>query len=78
MMIDRAREVRALAQEVIQLIDAAEARAKSDRASENEWRVSRGLEPWSPISDIGGTRESGALRRRSMDLTRALAAMRRS
>ena len=54
MRLTTARNVQALADEVIRLINAA--------AGGNHW--------------LSGTKESAALRRRSMDLTRALADLR--
>ena len=70
MRIDNARRVRDLAQEVVHLIDAATARARRDREETNEHYRSAGLDPLTAP-------ESSALRRRSMDLTRALAEMRK-
>ena len=77
MRIENARRVRDLAQEVVQLIDAATARARRDREATNAYWTERGEEPLTSQPSISGTREAGALRRRSMDLTRALAEMRK-
>ena len=77
MRIDNASRVRALALEVVQLIDAATARAHRDREEANAYWAERGEEPLTSQPSITGTREAGALRRRSMDLTRALAEMRK-
>ena len=77
MQIDNARRVRDLAQEVVQLIDAAAARAHRDREATNEYYHSAGLDPLTGPPDLAYTPESSALRRRSMDLTRALAEMRK-
>ena len=77
MRIDNARRVRDLAQEVVQLIDAATARARRDREETNEHYQSAGLDPLTGPPDLAYTPESSALRRRSMDLTRALAEMRK-
>ena len=74
MRIENARRVRDLAQEVVQLIDAATARAHRDREATNEHYYSAPL-PGPP--DLAYTPESSALRRRSLDLTRALAEMRK-
>ena len=77
MRIDNARRVRDLAQEVVQLIDAATARARRDREETNEHYQSAGLDPLTSPPDLAYTPESSALRRRSIDLTRALAEMRK-
>ena len=77
MRIDNARRVRDLAQEVVQLIDAATARARRDREETNAYWTERGETPLTGQPSISGTPESSALRRRSMDLTRALAEMRK-
>ena len=77
MRIDNARRVRDLAQEVVQLIDAATACARRDREEANEHYQSAGLDPLTGPPDLAYTPESSALRRRSMDLTRALAEMRK-
>ena len=77
MRIDNARRVRDLAQEVVQLIDAATARARRDREATNAYWTERGETPLTGQPSITGTREAGALRRRSLDLTRALAEMRK-
>ena len=77
MRIDNARRVRDLAQEVVQLIDAATARAHRDREATNEHYQSVGLGPLTGPPDLAYTPESSALRRRSIDLTRALAEMRK-
>ena len=77
MRIDNARRVRDLAQEVVQLIDAATARARRDREATNEHYCSAGLDPLPGPPDLAYTPESSALRRRSMDLTRALAELRK-
>ena len=77
MRIDNARRVRDLAQEVVHLIDAATARARRDREATNAYWTERGEGPLISQPSITGTREAGALRRRSMDLTRALAEMRK-
>ena len=77
MQIDKARRVRDLAQEVVRLIDAATARAHRDREATNEHYYSAGLDPLPGPPDLAYTPESSALRRRSMDLTRALAEMRK-
>ena len=77
MQIDKARRVRDLAQEVVQLIDAATARAHRDREAANEYYHSAGHDPLTGPPDLAYTPESSALRRRSMDLTRALAEMRK-
>ena len=78
MRIDNARRVRDLAQEVVQLIDAATARARRDREATNAYWTERGETPLTSPPSISGTPEAGALRRRSMDLTRALAELRKS
>ncbi len=77
MQIDKARRVRDLAQEVVRLIDAATARAHRDREAANEHYYSAGLDPLTGPPDLAYTPESSALRRRSLDLTRALAEMRK-
>ena len=77
MRIDNARRVRALAQEVVQLIDAATARAHRDREATNEHYDRLGHDPLTHPPAIAYTPESSALRRRSLDLTRALAEMRK-
>ena len=77
MRIENARRVRDLAQEVVRLIDAATARAHRDREETNAYWTDRGEEPLTSQPSITGTREAGALRRRSMDLTRALAELRK-
>ena len=77
MRIENARRVRDLAQEVVQLIDAATARAHRDREETNEHYCSAGLDPLTGPPDLTHTPESSALRRRSLDLTRALAEMRK-
>ena len=77
MRIENARRVRDLAQEVVQLIDAATARAHRDREATNEHYYSAGLDPLTGPPDLAYTPESSALRRRSLDLTRALAEMRK-
>ena len=77
MRIDKARHVRDLAQEVVQLIDAATARARRDREEMNAYWAERGEGPLISQPSITGTPESSALRRRSLDLTRALAEMRK-
>ena len=74
MQIDKARRVRDLAQEVVRLIDAATARAQRDREERND-RL--GHDPVTDPPDLAYTPESSALRRRSIDLTRALAEMRK-
>ena len=78
MQISKAREVRDLAQELVRLIDAATARAHRDRAAANEHYDDLGVGPLTSTPDISYSPEASALRRRSMDLTRALAEMRRS
>ena len=77
MQIDNAYRVRDLAQEVVQLIDAAAARAHRDREATNEHYYSAGLDPLTSPPDLAYSKEASALRRRSMDLTRALAEMRK-
>ena len=77
MQIDKARRVRDLAQEVVRLIDAATARAHRAREETNAYWTDRGEEPLTSQPSITGTREAGALRRRSLDLTRALAELRK-
>ena len=77
MRIDNARRVRDLAQEVVHLIDAATARARRDREETNAYWAERGEGPLTSQPSISGTREAGALRRRSLDLSRALAEMRK-
>ena len=77
MRIENARRVRDLAQEVVRLIDTATARAHRDREETNAYWTDRGEEPLTSQPSISGTREAGALRRRSLDLTRALAEMRK-
>ena len=77
MQIDKARRVRDLAQEVVHLIDAATARARRDREESNAYGTERGETPLTSPPSISGTPEAGALRRRSLDLTRALAEMRK-
>ena len=77
MQIDKARRVRDLAQEVVQLIDAATARAHRDREATNEHYARLGYDPLPGPPDLAYTPESSALRRRSIDLTRALAEMRK-
>ena len=77
MQIDNAYRVRDLAQEVVQLIDAAAARAHRDREATNEHYYSAGLDPLPGQPDLAYTPEASALRRRSMDLTRALAELRK-
>lgn len=77
MRIDNARRVRALAQEVVQLIDAATARAHRDREATDEYYYAVGLDPLTGPPDLAYTPESSALRRRSLDLTRALAELRK-
>ena len=77
MQIDNAYRVRDLAQEVVQLIDAATARARRDREATNAYWTERGETPLTGPPDLAYTPESSALRRRSMDLTRALAEMRK-
>ena len=78
MRIDKAREVQDLAQDVVRLIDAAVAAAHRDQDARNQCYMDHGLEPLTSPPDIAYTKEASALRRRSMDLTRALAEMRRS
>ena len=51
--------------------------AHRDREEANAYWTDRGEEPLTSQPSITGTREAGALRRRSMDLTRALAEMRK-
>ena len=77
MRIDNAHRVRDLAQEVVRLIDAATARARRDREEANIYWTERGEAPLTSPPSISGTPEAGALRRRSMDLTRALAELRK-
>lgn len=77
MRIENASRVRGLALEVVQLIDAATARAHRDREETNAYWTDRGETPLTSQPSITGTPEAGALRRRSMDLTRALAEMRK-
>ena len=77
MRIDNARRVRDLAQEVVQLIDAATARAHRDREATNEHYDRLGYDLLTSPPDLAYTPESSALRRRSIDLTRALAEMRK-
>lgn len=77
MRINNAHRVRALAQEIVRLIDAATARAHRDREESNAYWTERGETPLTGQPSITGTPEAGALRRRSMDLTRALAEMRK-
>ena len=77
MRIENARRVRDLAQEVVHLIDAATARAHRDREATNEYYYSVGLDPLPGPPDLACTPGSSALRRRSMDLTCALAEMRK-
>ena len=77
MQIDKARRVRDLAQEVVRLIDAAAARAHRDREATNELYDRLGRDPLTGPPDLAYTPESSALRRRSLDLTRALAEMRK-
>ena len=77
MQIENAYRARALAQEVVQLIDAATARAHRDREATDEYYYSVGLDPLPGPPDLAYTPESSALRRRSIDLTRALAEMRK-
>ena len=77
MQIDKARRVRDLAQEVVQLIDAATARAHRDREATNEHYARLGYDPLPGPPDLAYSKESSALRRRSLDLTRARAEMRK-
>ena len=77
MQIDKARRVRDLAQEVVRLIDAATARAHRDREAANEHYDRLGYDLLTGPPAIAYTPESSALRRRSLDLTRALAEMRK-
>ena len=77
MQIENAYRARALAQEVVQLIDAATARAHRDREAANEHYYSAGLDPLPGPPDLAYSKEASALRRRSLDLTRALAEMRK-
>lgn len=77
MQIDKARRVRDLAQEVVRLIDAATARAHRDREAANEYYHSAGHDPLTSPPDLAYSKEASALRRRSLDLTRALAEMRK-
>ena len=77
MQIDKARRVRDLAQEVVRLIDAATARAHRDREASNTYWAEHGHDPVTGPPDLAYTPESSALRRRSIDLTRALAEMRK-
>ena len=77
MQIDKARRVRDLAQEVVRLIDAATARAHRDREATNEHYDRLGHDRLTDPPAIAYTPESSALRRRSLDLTRALAEMRK-
>ena len=77
MQIDKARRVRDLAQEVVRLIDAATARAQRDREERNDLYDRLGHDPVTDPPDLAYTPESSALRRRSIDLTRALAEMRK-
>lgn len=77
MRIENARRVRDLAQEVVRLIDAATARARRDREETNAYWAERGETPLTSPPSISGTPEAGALRRRSLDLTRALAELRK-
>ena len=77
MQINKARRVRELAQEVVRLTDAATARAHRDREATNEHYQSVGLDPLTSPPGLVYSKEASALRRRSMDLTRALAEMRK-
>ena len=56
---------------------AAAARAHRDREATNERYQSVGLDPLTSPPDLAYTPESSALRRRSIDLTRALAETRK-
>lgn len=76
MQISKAFEVRDLAQEIVRLIDAAIARAYRDRDAANERRSGLGAKPLTSAIEISYSPEASALRRRSMDLTLALAEMR--
>ena len=77
MNISAALKVRQIAEEVIALVDAAVDRARADREQKNAWEQECGREPFVGTPRIEGTKEAGALRRRSLDLTRALAEMRK-
>ena len=77
MQIDKARRVRDLAQEVVRLIDAATARAHRDREATNEHYDRLGRDPLTSPPDLAYSKEASSLRRRSLDLTRALAEMRK-
>ena len=56
---------------------AAVAAAYRDQDAANQHYMDRGMEPVTRTPDIAYSKEGSALRRRSMDLTRALAEMRR-
>lgn len=75
-MYDKAelKAVAKLAREVADLADATVKEADENREWDHEARktVTRPRWPWH-----GGTKTTGALRRRSMDLTRALAQLRK-
>ena len=65
-----------LAAEVVGLCKLALDRIDRERQEYAEWRGCE-IEPKHPYDHSHGSRETGALRRRSMDLTRALADLRR-
>lgn len=71
-------KVKGLAKEVVALCDAAIARMDADReAYEQRWGSDGSVRPRGPLDILNGSKESGALRRRSLDLTRALSEMRK-
>lgn len=78
MRIDKVRLVRDLAQEVVRLLDSATEAAHRQREDRNKRYAEVGSSPLTGPLEVGGTQEAAALRRRSMDLTRALAEMRQS
>ena len=72
-------DAKALAKEFIVSCDTALAQLDAELESRNEWLVDRGEDPYkSSRSDHSyGSKATGALRRRSLDLTRALAELRK-
>lgn len=68
-------DVRALCAEVIKLCDAATAQLDEELAERNYRWPDESRKP-SPSDHSYGSRATGSLRRRSMDLTRALADLR--
>lgn len=76
MKLENVDVVMALARDLLKLAGDAAIAAHDQQAAMNQRLMDSGYDPVNEYPDVSHTVESAALRRRSMDLTRALAKMR--